>query len=361
MGPLARQSETAREYLRLKEELKAYEVNVFLTETQEIKVQLKETEDNTVIVSGDLARTKEEADQIRATYEGLSQVLKDLEEKLEESRSAVGKANMDKGSLEGRVNVLLEQINTERMNEEHINARKRAISQELESRQGQLDQYKEEHKQLSGQVGDEKTRQDKAQETLRQADEGIMLLDRGIEEGKNRIILTMNEKASLTARQQRYEAMMEQVQVRRAEVVQKLLKSKSDESVQEEHKKAEEGKLAQVAETIQELTFKQGSGEEHIAGLEGEIRRLNRNLNDKQQEYHKDSTKLESLRNLAERYEGYGNSIRRVMELKAGFQASTAWWRTSLPPKRSMRQPLRRPWEAVSRILSQTPRPRPSS
>ena len=208
VGPLARQSETAREYLRLKEELKAYEVNVFLTETQEIKVQLKETEDNTVIVSGDLARTKEEADQIRATYEGLSQVLKDLEEKLEESRSAVGKANMDKGSLEGRVNVLLEQINTERMNEEHINARKRAISQELESRQGQLDQYKEEHKQLSGQVGDEKTRQDKAQETLRQADEGIMLLDRGIEEGKNRIILTMNEKASLTARQQRYEAMM---------------------------------------------------------------------------------------------------------------------------------------------------------
>ncbi len=317
VGPLARQSETAREYLRLKEELKAYEVNVFLTETQEIKVQLKETEDNTVIVSGDLARTKEEADQIRATYEGLSQVLKDLEEKLEESRSAVGKANMDKGSLEGRVNVLLEQINTERMNEEHINARKRAISQELESRQGQLDQYKEEHKQLSGQVGDEKTRQDKAQETLRQADEGIMLLDRGIEEGKNRIILTMNEKASLTARQQRYEAMMEQVQVRRAEVVQKLLKSKSDESVQEEHKKAEEGKLAQVAETIQELTFKQGSGEEHIAGLEGEIRRLNRNLNDKQQEYHKDSTKLESLRNLAERYEGYGNSIRRVMELKS--------------------------------------------
>ena len=229
VGPLARQSETAREYLRLKEELKAYEVNVFLTETQEIKVQLKETEDNTVIVSGDLARTKEEADQIRATYEGLSQVLKDLEEKLEESRSAVGKANMDKGSLEGRVNVLLEQINTERMNEEHINARKRAISQELESRQGQLDQYKEEHKQLSGQVGDENTRQDKAQETLRQADEGIMLLDRGIEEGKNRIILTMNEKASLTARQQRYEAMMEQVQVRRAELVQMLLMTLSDE------------------------------------------------------------------------------------------------------------------------------------
>ena len=36
-----------------------------------------------------------------------------------------------------------------------------------------------------------------------------MLLDQKIETGKSRIILTMNEKASLTARQQRYEAMME--------------------------------------------------------------------------------------------------------------------------------------------------------
>ena len=30
--------------------------------------------------------------------------------------------------------------------------------------------------------------------------------------------------------------------------------------------------------------------------------------------YHKAEQKAESLRNLAERYEGYGNSVRRVME-----------------------------------------------
>ena len=54
VGPLARQSEAARQYLRLREELKAYEVNVFLTETQEIRVQLKETEEHAAIVSGDL-------------------------------------------------------------------------------------------------------------------------------------------------------------------------------------------------------------------------------------------------------------------------------------------------------------------
>ena len=36
VGPLARQSETAREYLRLKEEQKRYDVNVFLAESEQI-------------------------------------------------------------------------------------------------------------------------------------------------------------------------------------------------------------------------------------------------------------------------------------------------------------------------------------
>ena len=57
----------------------------------------------------------------------------------------------------------------------------------------------------------------------------------------------------------------------------------------------------------------QGSRGRPFLRLEQESHRLNRNLNDTQQEYHMAYTKLESSKNLAERYDGYGNSIRRVM------------------------------------------------
>ena len=152
VGPLARQSEAAREYLRLKEELRAYEVNIFLNESAEIRVQLKAAEDSAAVVSGDLDETKAAADQIRGTYEELSETLKELEEKIENRRSAAARAGMEKGSLEGRINVLLEQINTERMNEEHINARKGAIRREIEERQQQTEDYKTKHVQLKDQV-----------------------------------------------------------------------------------------------------------------------------------------------------------------------------------------------------------------
>ena len=109
---------------------------------------------------------------------------------------------------------------------------------------------------------------------------------------------------------------MEQVDLRRSEVTQKLLKFKSDESVQEEQIRQEEDALNAVEQRIAESQEKSAQTEEELNQADQELRRLNRNLNDTQQQYHMSYTKLESLRNLAERYDGYGGSIRRVMEVR---------------------------------------------
>ena len=126
----------------------------------------------------------------------------------------------------------------------------------------------------------------------------------------------MNEKAELAARQQRYEAMLEQVNLRRSEVSQKLLRFKSDESVQEERISQGNERLSLVKKELEEKQFAAQEAEDAMTEADKEVRRLNRRLNDTQQEYHMAHTRLESLRNLAERYDGYGNSIRRVMEVR---------------------------------------------
>lgn len=87
VGPLAKQSETAREYLKLKEELKRYEVNLFLTETQELKVQLREVESKEQIVTGDLEETQKTSEQIRVTYEELDQQLEQKNQELDQIRN----------------------------------------------------------------------------------------------------------------------------------------------------------------------------------------------------------------------------------------------------------------------------------
>ena len=55
--------------------------------------------------------------------------------------------------------------------------------------------------------------------------------------------------------------------------------------------------------------------------LDGEVQKLQDKLKEQSRQmeigqtaYHREASRLESLKNITERYDGYGNSIRRVME-----------------------------------------------
>ena len=314
--PLARQSESAREYLRLKEELKQYDVNQFLMESENLRNQMKELKEKETIVIKDLEDAKKTSETIRAQYETLDTYLTQLDEAINAERDEKNRYDMESGNLKGRINVLNEQIRTEQMNAEHISGRVRTIQSEIDMKKEQASDYEKERSAIADSVAAAMERRKKAEEMLSAEDERIHLLEQQIEEGKGIIIDFLNEKAALKAKQQRYETMLEQVDVRRSEVCQKLLKFKSDESEQEEQIAV----LSQEADEIEGALVKweesQATSESRTEELEKEVKQLNKTLNDKQQEYHSSFTKLESLHNIVERYEGYGGSIRRVMEVK---------------------------------------------
>ncbi len=116
VGPLARQSEAAKKYLGLKEELKTYDVNLFLMETEGIGSQLKDVETKEAIVSGDLEDATAQSEQLKDEYERLEQEIGSLDSEINEKRGSLTQAEMLKGNLEGQINVLNEQIYSEKMN-----------------------------------------------------------------------------------------------------------------------------------------------------------------------------------------------------------------------------------------------------
>ena len=316
VGPLERQSKTAREYLQLKEELKVCDANQFLLDTENTHSQLKEVENRRRLLAGDVEETQKKADDLRKEYDTLEEKLTALDEVLTKNRAALSEVAMEKSSREGQINVLREQIHTEEANEEHYKSRKNVISQDLENYGKQLASYVKEREDAQIQVKDAGERLEAAKTQLQEKDDQIYQLENEIEQAKSEIIQALNDKADLTARQQHYETMLEQVNLRRSEVSQKLLRFKSDESVQDEKILQEKAALDQVQEQLEKAQFSAEEAEEGMNAALKEVQRLNKNLNNTQQEYHMAHTKLESLRNLAERYDGYGNSIRRVMEVR---------------------------------------------
>ena len=53
-----------------------------------------------------------------------------------------------------------------------------------------------------------------------------------------------------------------------------------------------------------------------VQKLQDELKKQNSQMEIGQTAYHREASRLESLKNITERYDGYGNSIRRVMEQK---------------------------------------------
>ena len=56
--------------------------------------------------------------------------------------------------------------------------------------------------------------------------------------------------------------------------------------------------------------------EEEVFRIQEELKQQNAQMEIGQTAYHREASRLESLRNMTERYDGYGNSIRRCMEQK---------------------------------------------
>lgn len=316
IGPLERQSEKAKIYLKKKEELKTYDVNMFLMEMERMEEQLKTVEENMGIVGKDLEESNRSYTNIKAEYEQMEQDMEAADEHIAALREEIGNTTVLKGKLEGQINVLKEQIHAAEQSEEHFRTRQEAINQDKAGRQEQKAAYEKDKAELDVQLQAVAEEKAKVMEHFQKIQDEIERCTKGMEEGKNEIIELLNHKASTKARQQRYDTMQEQVNIRKAQLSKRLLEQKSEEEelqavVEECQKRYEEAK-AEYTRLIEKEQKLESSRREWQTKQE-EVKNA---LEQDTTRYHREQSRLESLVNIAERYDGYGNSIRRVMEQK---------------------------------------------
>ena len=317
VGPLERQAEKARIYLKKKEELKEYDVNMFLLEVERIEAQLKEVEGKYHIADEESKEASQSYENIKSEYEKLEQDMASMDDKIASIREEMSQSTVTKGKLEGQINVLNEQIHTAEMTDEHLKSRLDSIDREKQERIESRGTYEAEKQELDTELAAAATEKETAAEQLRNIQEEIARCTEGIEKGKNEIIELLNRKASVKARQQRYDTMMEQVNIRKAQLTQRLLARKTEEadltSVLESYQK----ELDAVNASIAELKKNAAGMDEQNREWKRKSLEANQKLESAVAQYHKQQSRLESLKNIAERYDGYGNSIRRVMEQKS--------------------------------------------
>ena len=317
VGPLEKQAEKARIYLKKKEELKTFDVNMFLLEMERIDKQLKEVQDNFQIADGQLKEKNETYTNIKSEYEKMERDVEAIEEKITSIRDTISNSSVTKGKLEGQINVLNEQIHTAKMTDEHMRKRLEAIESEKKERLSTKSGYEKEKADLDGQLTNISERKETAQNQYQDVQEKAAKLKEEIENGKNELIQLLNQKASIKARIQRNDTMVEQINIRRAQLNQRLLARKSEETDLESVLEEYQLKLDETNQEIAKLREKSAKMENERREWKQKSIETTKTLEESLAKYHKNQSRLESLKNIAERYDGYGNSIRKVMEQKA--------------------------------------------
>ena len=339
VGPLEKQSETARIYLKKKEELKTLDVNMFLLEMERIETQTKEVEEKFKIADTQLKEDNEAYENIKAEYEKKEQDMEEMDAKITEIREELSNTNVMKGKLEGQINVLNEQIKAAQMTDDSLKARLDQLESDREERKEQQEHYLAQKQEIDSQVAEIEARKQAASDELEKIQKEIARCTQGIEEGKNEIIEILNNKASTKAKLQKFDTMAEQVNIRKAQLNQRLLKRKSEEADLQSVLSEYQDKLAEVSREIEALKAKEKETADLIQSWRKKTAENRSALEKATIDYNKGESRLETLKNIAERYEGYGNSIRKVME-----QNSFRW-------TRSMRQPLKLHSVETSRTL----------
>ena len=315
-GPLEKQAEKARVYLRKREELKTLDVNVFLLENVRVREQLVEVEGKLRIASGDLQETTDKYESIKEEYERIQGRIEQLDQEIEAARASLTDTGVMRSKLEGEINVLKEQIHSAEGNEEHLQSRIRNISEQLSERDKERDTILADKKDIDDKLSALEEERAQARELLEKTQREIEELNNNIESGKNTIIDALNNRATIKSKLGRFDTMLEQVKIRKAELNSRLLRAKSDEAEQTETIKKLEEEFETITNRIKELTEQQELMDERLSGVREELAGKDQKLRDTQILYHQQKSKLEALSNLTERYEGYGGSVKAVMEQK---------------------------------------------
>ena len=318
LHPLERQAESAKHYLKLREDQKRLDLNLFVRQAESILDNLEKSNGNLAIAKASLAETEEECDKLKESGSAIGSRIAELDERIESDKAELSKAELLKENLNGQIRVSEAGIKADTdnaaRNDERVSVIKSEFNENVETARRYLSTIDELETSLEvmnrGNEDDElapdftdtlvlKSEVRKFRDKLEAA--GIEPVHEA-KTGEGAVSAGSNNQKSIHNNTDTDEAAYDDEAFVLPDWM-KAIKNKRDD-------------LAEIREKeMRTAEWLDKAGDEYNT-LTREGKKLEAELSEAQGRYTSLSARLESIKNLAERYEGYGESIRAVMREK---------------------------------------------
>ncbi len=311
--PLKAQSEAAREYLALRDELKLLDLNAFLARTERYNVRIAELKDTVSVLSESLEQATGELERLTAAREDKQLELDRCELDAAEKRDVVQGLIRDVEAREGVVSVMRERIAAATRERERLIAERNAAQSGGEGIRARLDALDQEITAESESLKAAEAELAARERELADKESVLAALEAKAEAAKQEIINAMNRLGDVRSQQARLSAMktalenqlasMADDQARGEAGAQSLKEQVEDaEALLETETKRKTELEAMVAESVERV---RAFGEESA-----ELTEKNNKLQAAKQQY---DSRVKLLSEMQRDYEGYQNSVKQVL------------------------------------------------
>ena len=319
VGPLEKQSETAKEYLRLKENLKNYEINLFLFDYYKNTDQKNEAVKNKDIILNDISNVQTEYENSKNEYERLENEISEYTKKLDETREQKNQILVMAEKCDGEIRLMEEKKNSVLKNNIEYEHRKEVLSLDKENKKAEIEKQNgiraEKNEELTKLKSDHQNSYDEIDDIHKKIDEYNSEIEK-----LNIEIADINEDdTKIKTEKQKYETLNEQISIRKAELTKKVLNQKNFETEYETAVETYNRELSEIDERTEELKNGISSRESESASLKEKLDETNVFLERFQKEKIELESRVGALKDFSERYEGYGISVKKIMEQKPKY------------------------------------------
>ena len=316
VGPLEKQSEKAREYLHLKEELKKNEISLFIQDYDNYQEDLTETKTNIDNAQRELDEVKEKQESTKSEFEDVENQINEYNEMLEQKKEKCNRDRVTLANIEGEIRIAKEKIASLSHGKEYYTDRMNSIQSSLEEARKEKEEYLSNQNEFNQTLASMQKEENEQQEEADRLTADIAQMEETISHQNEIILSSMNKSSEINIEHQKIKSMMEQNAIRKAELNQRILSNKSQVSTAVEEMQREEASLNEIRKSLDDEYVKRKELLKKAEESRGAIRDVQLQLQEQQKNYHMKSSRLATLKNITERYDGYGQSIRRVMEQK---------------------------------------------
>ena len=313
LEPLREQSQTAREYLQLRDEQKKIETNIFVIRSDRYNVRIGELKESCHGLTEAITASGEKERTLTLRREETEERLNGLEGRAAAEREDVQTLIRDVEAREGALNVLRERLSA------LIRERDR-LHRSAEENQAEMEALTQKAEAARERVASESAEAEKAGRELEALDaelnaqrDELTRQEEEAEQQKARLIESMNRLADVKTESARLSALKEAIDNRVRKLAQDIETENQGVQALAQRREREEALLAEESAKKAEIDGKIGeivaivrSSAELVEGIHAEQQRV-------ASERQETATRLKMMETMRRDFDGYQNSVKQVL------------------------------------------------